>query len=117
MSIFQSQNGLVRQSAVALSTLAATAIVTATNATGALTVEYVRVTEHTGGTPTLILDIYNGSTAYKIKGAKALTAYEVYTDRDPILLEPGWSLRATAGTINLIVITALYTQQVFAQAR
>ena len=109
MSVYQTQNGLLKQAAVILSTTGATAIVTATTTTGALTVEHIRVAEVAGATPTLTLDIYDGSTAYKIR-VKAMTAGEVYTDTSPILLEPGWSLRATAGTINQAHVTALYTQ-------
>ena len=117
MSIFQSQNGLAKFAHVILSTTGATAIVTATNATGALTVEYVRLAEVAAATPTVILDIYDGSTAYKIRGTLAMAASTPSIDRDPIILEPGESLRATASAGNQVHVTALYTQQVFAQAR
>ena len=108
MSVYQTQNGLLKQAAVILSGTSATAIVTATTTTGALTVEYIRCAEVAGSTPTLTIDLYDGSTAYKIR-VKAMTAGEVYTDTAPILLEPGWSLRVTAGSANQIHATALYS--------
>lgn len=109
MSVYQTQNGLLKQAATVLSGTSATAIVTASTTTGALTVEYIRCAEVAGATPTLTIDIYDGSTAYKIR-VKAMTAGEVYIDNAPILLEPGWSLRVTAGAANQVHATALYTQ-------
>ena len=109
MSVFQSQNGVLKQASVVLSAITATTIVTATTTTGALTVEYVRLTEVAGAVPTVILDIYDGTTAYKIRGTLAMVANTPYVDRDPLLLEPGWSLRATASAANQVHVTALYT--------
>ena len=104
-----SNNGVLKQAATILSSTSATAIVTATNTTGALTIENIRCAEVAGSTPTLTLDIYDGTTATKIR-VRAMTVGEVYADTAPILLEPGWSLRATAGSSNQVHVTALYTQ-------
>lgn len=108
MSVYQTQNGLLKQAAVALGSTSATTIVAATETTGAITVENVRCAEVGGATPTLTIDIYDGSTAYKIR-VRAMTAGEVYIDDAAILLEPGWSLRATAGTADRVHVTALYS--------
>ena len=42
MSVYQTQNGLLKQAAVALGSTSATTIVAATETTGALTVEYIQ---------------------------------------------------------------------------
>ena len=117
MTVFQSQNGRELFAHVILSGTSATTIISATTTTGPLRVEYVRLAEVAAGTPTVILDIYDGSTAYKIRGTLAMVANTPSIDANPILLEPGESLRATASAANQVHVTAYYTQQVFAQAR
>lgn len=107
MSIFQSKDGILKTAAVVLSGTSATTIVDGGN-TGC-TVEYVRACEVAGATPTLILDIYRGGVAYKIRGTLAMTANTPYTDRDPIQLEAGDLLRATASAANQVHVTATYT--------
>ena len=107
MSVFRSNDGIIKTAKVALSSTAATTIVDGGN-TGA-TVEYVRATEVAGSTPTLILDIYSASTAYKIRGTLAMTAHTPVVDANPIQLEAGELLRATASAANEIHVTATYT--------
>jgi hypothetical protein len=107
MSVFQSKDGILKTAAVALSGTSATTIVDGGN-TGC-TVEYVRACEVSGNTPTLILDIYRGGVAYKIRGTLAMTANTPYTDRDFIQLEAGDLLRATASAANQVHVTAGYT--------
>jgi hypothetical protein len=107
MTIFQSKDGILKTAAVALSGTSATTIVDGGN-TGC-TVEYVRACEVSGNTPTLILDIYRGGVAYKIRGTLAMTANTPYTDRDAIQLEAGDLLRATASAANQVHVTATYT--------
>ncbi len=107
MSVFQSKDGILKTAAVALSTTNATTIVSGGN-TGC-TVEYIRVCEVAAATPTVILDIYRGGVAYKIRGTLAMVANTPYTDRDPIQLEAGELLRATASAANQVHATATYT--------
>lgn len=63
-------------------------------------------------TTTLVLDVFDGTTAYEIRGAKVLDAHEVYFDTVPIVLETGWSLRATRGAGDPVHITGLAIVQV-----
>jgi hypothetical protein len=107
MSVFQTQAGILKTAKVLLNSTSAITIVSGGN-TGC-TVEYVRACEVAGATPTLILDIYNGTTAYKIRGTLAMTANTPYTDRDVIQLEAGESLRATASAADQVHVTASYT--------
>lgn len=107
MSVFQTQAGILKTATVALDSTNATTIVNG-GSTGC-TVEYVRAVEMANSTATLILDIYRSSTSYKIRGVKAMAAYEVYVDNNPIQLEAGDLLRATAGTADKIHVTASYT--------
>lgn len=107
MTIFQTKDGILKTAAVVLSDTSATTIVDGGN-TGC-TVEYVRACEVSGNTPTVILDIYRGGVACKIRGTLAMTAHTPYTDRDAIQLEAGELLRATASAGNQVHVTATYT--------
>lgn len=107
MSVFQSKDGILKTAAVILNDTNAKTIVDG-GFTGC-TVEYVRICEVSGNTPTVILDIYRGGVAYKIRGTLATTANSPYTDRDPIQLEAGDLLRATASAANQVHATATYT--------
>lgn len=107
MSIFQTDAGILKTAKVVLNSTAAVTIVTAPS--NGCTVEYVRLCEVTGATPTVILDIYNGSTAYKIRGTLAMTAHTPWTDANPIQLENGETLRATASAADQVHATVTYT--------
>jgi hypothetical protein len=107
MTIFQTKDGILKTAAVILNDTNPKTIVDGGN-TGC-TVEYVRICEVAGGTPTVILDIYRGGVAYKIRGTLAMTANTPSTDRDPIQLEAGDLLRATASAGNVVHATATYT--------
>jgi hypothetical protein len=110
MSVYQTDAGVLKTSPVILTGTGATAIVTAGN--DPAIVEYVRLTEVAGSTPTVILDIYDIATTTvlaKVRGTLALTAHGSQTDRDSIVLEPGQSLRATASAGNQVHVTATYT--------
>ena len=107
MTVFQSKDGILQTAAVVLSGTSATTIVDG-GETGC-TVEYVRACEVSGNTPTVILDIFRGGVAYKIRGTLAMTANTPYTDRDVIQLEAGELLRATASAANQVHVTASYT--------
>lgn len=107
MSVFQSNDGILKTAAVALSGTSATTIVDGGN-TGC-TVEFVTICEVAGATPTVILDIYRGGVAYKIRGTLAMTANTPTTYSNPIQLEAGDLLRATASAANQVHVTATYT--------
>lgn len=107
MTVFQSKDGILKTAAVALSATTATTIVDGEN-TGC-TVEYVRLCEVAGATPTVILDIYRGGVAYKIRGTLAMTANTPVVYADAIQLEAGDLLRATASAANQVHVTATYT--------
>lgn len=70
-------------------------------------IERVIVSEMAGGTPTLSLTLFDGTTSYFIRN-KALTAGETWVFDYGFPLPPGWKLRATAGTANQIDVTVVY---------
>jgi hypothetical protein len=87
--------------------LAATTVTTLVTAgDNGARVTLVRIAETAGTLATVRLEIWNGTTAYIIKGAKALTAHEVYKDFDIRLLK-GEVLRAEA-SLTGVHITGLY---------
>lgn len=98
-------SGNEQQFKVVLTTTGVTTLVTGGDNGARVTL--VRAAEVAGATPTLRLEVWDGSTAYQIKGAKALTAYEVYQDFDIRLLR-GEVLRAVASAADQIHITGLY---------
>lgn len=107
MSVFQTTDGILKTAAVVLSGTGATTIVSGGN-TGC-TVEWVTICEVAAGTPTVILDIYRGGVAYKIRGTLAMTANTPVSYTNPIQLEAGDLLRATASAANQVHVTASYT--------
>ena len=107
MSVFQTTDGIIKTAAVVLDSTSAKTIVDGGN-TGC-TVEWVTICEVTGATPTVILDIYRASTAYKFRGTLAMTAHTPVTYERPIQLEAGDLLRATASASNQVHVTATFT--------
>lgn len=97
--------GNEQQFRVVLSSTGVTELVTGGDNGARVTL--VRAAEVAGATPTLRLEIWDGSTAYQIKGAKALEPHEVYQDFDIRLLR-GDVLRAQASAADEIHITGLY---------
>lgn len=72
-------------------------------------VKKVYVTEISGNTPTLTLEVYDGTTSYYLMNAKPMTALQTLEWED-IPLEPDWKLRATAGTANRIDVIAVIVE-------
>jgi hypothetical protein len=70
------------------------------------TVKKVYATEISGNTPTLSLEVYDGTNSYYLMNTKPMTARQTIEWGD-IPLEDGWKLRATAGTANRIDIIAV----------
>lgn len=58
--------------------------------------------EVAAATPTLTLDLFDGTTAYRLRNALAMTAKQTFIFNEPIVLPVNWSLRATADTPNQI---------------
>lgn len=72
------------------------------------TILALRIAEVAAATPTVTLDVYNGTTAYEIAHLRAFTAKEIWeaikTDGVPVVLLPGETLRATSsGNLQLHV--------------
>lgn len=107
MTVFQTNDGILQTAAVILSGTSATTIVDG-GETGC-TVEWVTLCEVAAGTPTVILDIYRGGVAYKIRGTLAMVANTPVTYANAIQLEAGDLLRATASAANQVHVTATYT--------
>lgn len=101
MTVFQNQVGGLEDIAVKVTTNASPVdIVDGTEE--AWYVPWVQVNENAGGTPSLTLDLYDGTTAYYLGAggvvykAKALTAGQSVTFAEGIVVPKGWKLRATS---------------------
>ena len=84
--------------------LTVTTPVTLITASKRTTIVSVIAAEITGNTPTLTIELYDGSTSYYLRYQAAMTANGIVTIENPFVLNVGWSLRATAGTANRIDI-------------
>ena len=73
-------------------------------ATKRTTIVSIIAAEITGNTPTLSIELYDGTTSYYLRYQAAMTANGIVTIDTPFVLNAGWSLRATAGTANRINI-------------
>jgi hypothetical protein len=71
----------------------------------------LRVAEVGNGTPTITLDVYDGSTAYEVAHLRAFSAKEIWNavtlDGVPIVLLPGDLLRATASAGDVLHVTGV----------
>jgi hypothetical protein len=103
---FTIQGGNVQTRQVKLTTTNPTVIVDG-GVSGAIVVG-IYAAEITGNTPTLVLEKYDGTTSYYLRGALAMTAYQEYGRDVIIVLKAGESLRATAGTANRVDVLATY---------
>jgi hypothetical protein len=89
-----------------------TIVVTAGNNGG--TVLALRASEINGSTPTLVLEVIDDSSTVvsQICNLRAFTAREVWevarADGVPIVLPPGYALRAKASAANQIDISGVY---------
>jgi hypothetical protein len=64
--------------------------------------------EVAGATPALTLDLFDGTTAYRLRNAFAMAAKETFIFNEPITLNSGWSLRATASAADQIECFATF---------
>lgn len=110
MSFYQLQVGGTEEIAVRLAGSSATTIVDGTDA--AWYVPWVQANENNGSTPSLTIDLYDGTTPYyqgaggSVWRAKAMTAGQSVTFNEGIFVPKGWKLRATssdaAGRVDLV---------------
>lgn len=101
------QGGTLLPARVKLTSTSATDIVSATNS--GLTIVEIIATEIAGGTPSLTLEVYDGTTSYYLQNAKAMTARERIVLSLLLPLKTGEKLRATASSANQIDIMATYS--------
>ena len=75
------------------------------------TILALRIAEVANATPTVTLDVHNGTTAYELNHLRAFTAKETWeaikTDGVPVVLLPGETLRATASAANQLHVTGV----------
>lgn len=67
------------------------------SATSTTPIASIVVTENGGTTPTLTVEIYNGTTSYYLRKGIAMTAGTPWTWEIPFLLGAGSSIRVTSG--------------------
>ena len=99
--------GAMLQKRFKLTTTSATEIYDASKS-GALLVSIVAV-EIAGSTPTLTLDIFDGTTTYYLQNAVAMTARQRLQIDLLVPLKVGEKLRATASAANQIDIHVTYS--------
>jgi hypothetical protein len=93
--------GTIQTIATKLTVTTPVVLLTATKRT---TIVSIIAAEITGNTPTLSIELYDGTTSYYLRFQAAMTANGIVTIDTPFVLNVGWSLRATAGTANRIDI-------------
>jgi hypothetical protein len=86
-----------------------TATIIAGNANYAVQVAWFQVTEIAGGTATLTIDIFDGTTAYLLRNALAMTAKAEYLYGRGFWLNPGEFLRVTTSSANQVDVIGLTT--------
>ena len=101
------QGGSLLPKRAKLTTTNATTIL-APDKSGALLLSVIAV-EIAGSTPTLTLDIYDGTTAYYLQNAVAMTARQRLVLDLLIPLKVGETLRATASAADQIDIQITYS--------
>lgn len=96
---FTLTGGSILTKAVKLTTTTATPLYLASKRTVILS---IIATEIAGATPALTLDLFDGTTAYFLRNVLAMTAKQLLIFNEPIAINPGWSIRATAGAANQV---------------
>lgn len=100
MTVFQAQIGGLEEITVKVSNSTVTTIVDGTDE--AWYVPWLQINENAGATPSLTLELYDGTTSYYLGSggftwkAKALTAAQSVTFSEGIVVPIGWKLRATS---------------------
>lgn len=118
MSLFQYQIGGILEIAEKITSSTVKVIVDGVDA--AYFVPWIQTNENAGGTHTMTMDLFDGTTSYALgaggvtwKG-KAFTAYQSVTFNEGILVPKGWQLRVAssdaAGKIDVVgVVTRRQT--------
>ena len=78
------------------------------DAPGRTTVLSIICTEIAAATPALTLALFDGTTTYYLRNALAMTARQTFIFNEPLVLNAGWKLRATAGAANQIDVLVNY---------
>ena len=102
---FNISSGTMVSKAVKLTTTGATTLITASGRTIVLS---VIAAEINGSTPTLTLELNDGTTSYYIRKGKAMVANATEIINETFVLPSGWTLKATAGTANQIDVVATW---------
>lgn len=99
MSVFGINSGVLGTERIVLSGTGATTIVDATNKSG-LAVVGILLVNNSGGPLSPVVDVYNGTTAFRLRDDVALAdqAREVLSLPEFVRLKPGDLLRVTANT-------------------
>lgn len=103
MSLFRNDVGMAEEITVKITAATATTIVDGTD--NAWLVPWVQVNENAGGTQTLTVDLYDGTTSYCLGAAnftwkaKAVTAALSLSFYD-IVVPKGWTLRVTSNNAS-----------------
>lgn len=105
VGVFSYPGSTVEDFAVKLSTTSATII--GGNATSAMQVPWFACTEIANSTPTLTIELFDGTTSTYLRFQKAMTAKETFIFDSGIWLNPATFLRVTAGTANQIDVVGL----------
>lgn len=81
--------------------------VIAGNATAAMQVPWFACTEITGATPNLTIELFDGTTSFYLRNAKAMTAKESVIFDSGIWLNPGTFLRITGSVANQVDVVVM----------
>lgn len=90
---FNINGGAIVTTRVKLSGNSVTALFAATSRT---TILSIIATENNGGTPTLTLDVYDGTNSFALRHAVAMVAGTAAIFSEPFELQAGYSIRATS---------------------
>lgn len=98
MSLHGLATGIPQTERAILTTTAATVLLQAGQ--NGNFVHSIYVAEASGNVTTVVVDIFDGTTAYKLTGLRSLAANGDLQLQVEQQIETGWSVRATAGTAN-----------------
>lgn len=81
--------------------------VIAGNANSVIQVAWFACSEIAAGTPNLTVELWDGTTSFYLRNAKAMTAKETYIFDNGIWLRQGTFLRVTASVANQIDVVGI----------
>lgn len=105
---FNITGGALDTYSVKLTTTGATSILPSTIAAKRVVILSITASEITGATPTLSLELYDGTTSFYIRNARAMGARATETFNEPIIKGQKSLLRATASAANQIDMTVTF---------